>query len=75
MRRLLVIFLFIFLFVSTAAQAEMVKIPWSPGDPSRSSEPWLTTDGGGYIDGWSANFMDSTVEERGKVNAGGISQC
>lgn len=50
----------------------MVKIPWSPGDPSRSSEPWLTTDGGGYINGWSANFMDGTVEERGKVNAGGF---
>lgn len=72
MRRLLVIFLFILPFASTAARAEMVKVPWSAGDPSRSSEPWLTTDGGGYINGWSANFMDGTVEERGRKNADGF---
>jgi len=66
------ILLVIFLFVCTAAHAEMVKIQWSPGDPSRSSEPWLTTDGGGYINGWSANFMDGTVEERAKVRPDGF---
>lgn len=49
----------------------MVKIKWNAGDPVKSAEPWLTTDGGGYVSGWSKNFMDGTVEERGKTVSDG----
>ena len=60
------------LLLTTPAQAEMVEIKWNAGDPIKSSEPWLVTDGGGYINGWSKNFMDGTVEERRKVAAEGV---
>jgi dienelactone hydrolase len=60
------------LLLTTPAQAEMVEIKWNAGDPIKSSEPWLVTDGGGYITGWSKNFMDGTVEERRKVAAEGV---
>lgn len=59
------------LLICSPAQAEMVKIKWNAGDPAKSAEPWLTTDGGGYVTGWSKNFMDGTVEERGKTVADG----
>lgn len=60
------------LLLTTPAQAEMVEIKWNAGDPVKSSEPWLVTDGGGYINGWSKNFLDGTVEERRKVAAEGV---
>lgn len=60
------------LLLTTPAHAEMVEIKWNGGDPIKSSEPWLITDGGGYINGWSKNFMDGTVEERRKVAAEGV---
>ncbi len=62
----------VLLLSSSPAFAEMIKIKWSAGDVARSSEPWLTTDGGGYVNGWSKNFMDGTVEERGKVVSEGF---
>lgn len=62
----------VLLLSSSPAFADMIKIKWSAGDVARSSEPWLTTDGGGYVNGWSKNFMDGTVEERGKVVAEGF---
>ena len=62
----------VFLLFATTANAQTVKIKWTSGDPARSAEPWLATDGGGYLSGWSKNFMDGTVEERGKVVAEGF---
>ncbi len=44
----------------------MVKIPWHT---SAQSLPWIP--GNEYIDGRSKNFMDGTVEEKGKVKAEG----
>lgn len=52
--------------LSTSAFADMVKIPWHT---SSSSAPWVP--GNEYIDGWSKNFMNGTVEEKAKVQAGG----
>jgi dienelactone hydrolase len=60
------------LLLATPAQAETVDIKWNAGDPIKSSEPWLVTDGGGYVNGWSKNFLDGTVEERRKVAAEGV---
>ena len=60
------------LLLTTPAQAETVEIKWNAGNQIKSSEPWLVTDGGGYINGWSKNFMDGTVEERRKVAAEGV---
>jgi dienelactone hydrolase len=55
------------LLFATATHAETVKIKWTPSDAARSSEPWLITEGGAYLNGWSANFVDGTVEERRRV--------
>ena len=52
------------------ANAEMVKIPWHT---STQSSPWIPGDA--YIDGWSKNFMNGTVEENGKVRAEGELQA
>lgn len=52
------------------ANAEMVKIPWHT---STQSSPWIP--GNEYIDGWSKNFMNGTVEEKGKVKADGELQA
>lgn len=60
------------IFLTTSAQAEMVKIKWNMGDPVASAEPWLVTDGAGYVNGWSKNFMDGTLEERRKTVAEGF---
>lgn len=61
-----------FLIISTSAQAEIIKIKWQAGDPIKSEEPWLTTAGGGYVNGWSKNFMDGTVEEHRKTTPEGF---
>jgi dienelactone hydrolase len=54
----------------SAAHAEAVKIPWHT---STQSSPWIP--GNEYIDGWSKNFMNGTVEENGKVRAEGELQA
>ncbi len=68
MRFLIIMLLF---FVSPS-HAELVKIKWNAGDPIRSSEPWLITDGGGYINGWSKNFVDGTIEEHRRIVSDGV---
>ena len=50
----------------SSAHAEMVKIAWHTSKQSSPSIP-----GNEYIDGWSKNFMNGTVEEKGKVKADG----
>src|SRR3954452_13913633 len=50
------------------ALAENVKIKWNPGN---YSQPW-DTGGSGYIDGWTKNFMNGTVEEHGKTHLDGF---
>lgn len=52
---------------SFSANAQMVKIKWKPGN---YSSPW-DTGATGYIDGWTKNFMNGTVEERGKTTLDG----
>src|SRR5690242_206256 len=54
----------------SAAHAEMVKIPWHT---SPYSSPWIP--GNEYIDGWSKNFMNGTIEERRKIKADGQLQA
>jgi hypothetical protein len=54
--------------VSLAAHAEAVKIKWNAGN---YSQPW-DTGGSGYIDGWTKNFMNGTVEERGNTTLDGF---
>lgn len=54
----------------SSAHAETIKIPWHT---SAQSSPWIP--GNEYIDGWSKNFMDGTVEEKGKVKAEGELQA
>jgi hypothetical protein len=49
------------LLATTPALAEMVRIPWHT---SNSSAPWVPDNQ--YIDGWSKNFMNGTLEERPK---------
>jgi dienelactone hydrolase len=60
---------FIVLFFSPA-NAEMVKIPWHT---STQSSPWIP--GNDYIDGWSKNFMNGTIEEKRKIEADGKLQA
>jgi dienelactone hydrolase len=50
----------------SSAHAEMVKIKWNP---TNFSSPWVP--GNDYIDGWTKNFMNGTVEERGKTQPDG----
>jgi dienelactone hydrolase len=54
----------------SSANAEMVKIPWHT---STQSAPWIP--GNEYIDGWSQNFMNGTVEEKRRVKADGELQA
>jgi dienelactone hydrolase len=54
--------------MSWPAYAETVKIKWNPGS---YSQPW-DTGNSGYIDGWTKNFMDGTVEERGQTAPDGF---
>jgi hypothetical protein len=54
----------------SSAHAEVVKIPWHT---SAQSSPWIP--GNEYIDGWSKNFMNGTVEEKGKVKTDGELQA
>jgi dienelactone hydrolase len=61
----IILSMFATLLVS-CAHAEMVKIPWHT---STQSSPWIP--GNEYIDGWSQNFMNGTVEENRNVKAGG----
>lgn len=49
--------------MSWPAYAETVKIKWNPGS---YSQPWDTANFG-YIDGWTKNFINDTVEERGRI--------
>lgn len=65
-----VIFSMAAVFSFSSAHAEMVKIPWHT---SAQSSPWIP--GNDYIDGWSKNFMDGTVEEKRKVRAEGELQA
>jgi dienelactone hydrolase len=65
-----IIFSMIAILSFSSAHAEMVKVPWHP---STQSSPWIP--GNEYIDGWSKNFMNGTVEERGKVKADGELQA
>jgi dienelactone hydrolase len=58
------------LLATTPALAEMVRIPWHT---SNSSAPWVPDNQ--YIDGWSKNFMNGTLEERGKTQATGELQA
>lgn len=55
------------IFVSFSADAEMVKVKWRPGN---YSSPW-DTGASGYVDGWTKNFLNGTVEERGKITLDG----
>jgi dienelactone hydrolase len=55
-------------FISLSAAAETVKIKWNAGN---YSNPW-DTGASGYIDGWTKNFMNGTVEERGKTTLNGF---
>ena len=54
----------------SSAHAETIKIPWHTSTQSSPSIP-----GNEYIDGWSKNFMDGTVEEKAKVKADGELQA
>jgi dienelactone hydrolase len=54
--------------ISFAADAEVIKIKWNAGN---YSQPW-DTGGSGYIDGWTKNFMNGTVEEHGKTTLDGF---
>jgi hypothetical protein len=49
--------------ISFAAHAEVIKTKWNAGN---YSQPWDTA-GSDYIDGWTKNFMNGTVEEHGKT--------
>lgn len=62
-------FAFIFLFFSPA-NAEMVTLPWHT---SPYSSPWIP--GNEYIDGWSKNFMNGTIEEKRKLELDGKLQA
>jgi dienelactone hydrolase len=48
-----------------SAQAEMVSIKW------KSSAPVAWIPGNDFIDGYTPNFMDGTVEEKGKTKKDG----
>jgi hypothetical protein len=65
-----IIFSVIATLLLSRAHAEMVKIPWHT---SMQSSPLIP--GNEYIDGWSKNFMNGTVEEKGKVKADGELQA
>jgi dienelactone hydrolase len=52
--------------IFTSAHAEMVKIRWTP---TKFSLPWVP--GNDYIDGWTKNFMNGTVEEHGNTKLDG----
>jgi dienelactone hydrolase len=52
--------------ILSAAQAEVAKIKWHP---SKYSAPWVPGDD--YIDGWTKNFMNGTLEEHGKTKLDG----
>lgn len=54
----------------SSVHAEIVKIPWHS---SAQSSPWIP--GNDYIDGWSKQFMNGTVEEKGRVKADGELQA
>jgi len=54
----------------SSAHAETIKVPWHT---SAQSSPWIP--GNEYIDGWSKNFMDGTVEEKGMLKADGVLQA
>ena len=47
------------------ARAEMVSIKW------KSSAPVAWIPGNAFIDGYTPNFMDGTVEEKGKTKKDG----
>jgi len=64
MRNIVILIASLFSFSS---EAQTVKIKWNPGS---YSSPW-DTGATGYIDGWTKNFMNGTVEERGKTRSDG----
>jgi dienelactone hydrolase len=65
-----IIFSMIAVISISSAHAEMVKIPWHT---STQSSPWIP--GNEYIDGWSKNFMNGTIEEKRKIEADGKLQA
>ncbi|KJC36737.1 hypothetical protein UB31_35760 [Bradyrhizobium sp. LTSP849] len=64
--RLIMQLMLLFLLTAPEASAETVRIKWLTSD---RSAPWVP--GNDYIDGWTKNFMDGTVEERGRVQQDG----
>jgi dienelactone hydrolase len=65
-----IVFSMIAILSMSAAHAEMVKIPWHT---SQYSSPWIP--GNEYIDGWSKNFMNGTIEEKRKIEPDGALQA
>ncbi|MGY4512946.1 dienelactone hydrolase family protein [Bradyrhizobium sp. USDA 3650] len=65
--RLMLILLGILVMIeqSTPALAEMISIRWRASSPM----PWVP--GNVYIDGYSSNFRNATVEEKGKTQKEG----
>ena len=61
-----IVTLIVFLLLTFSAHAEMVSIKWQP---SAYSVPWVP--GNDYIDGHTFNFMNGTLEEKGKVKRDG----
>jgi hypothetical protein len=61
----LLVWAFVLLAHVTFAQAEMVSIKWKPSAPIA----WVP--GNDFIDGYSANFKNATVEEKGKTQKAG----
>ncbi|AWM06077.1 dienelactone hydrolase family protein [Bradyrhizobium symbiodeficiens] len=61
-----IVLILVQLLFATAATSETVRMKWSP---SNGSAPWVP--GNDYIDGWTENFMNGTVEERGRVQQDG----
>jgi dienelactone hydrolase len=62
------IIVFLLGLLSWPAYAETVKIKWNAGT---YSQPW-DTGNSGYIDGWTKNFINGTVEERGRIALDGF---
>jgi dienelactone hydrolase len=58
--------LLIVILLANPSCAETVRIQWHS---SAHSAPWVP--GNDYIDGWTNNFMNGTVEERGRVQLDG----
>jgi dienelactone hydrolase len=59
----------VMMLISTAASAEMVKIPWKGDYKHNSIKTWAREDP--YDSGFAKNFNNGTPEERGRVEKDG----